>query len=129
MLTKSEKSKCWDGVCGLLNTDSNPPPPPGVVIMEDGRAMFLGGGVDGGCIRALDVGLAGDGDVARNRSRSAPSSPDLPFRSLLRRPRLPWFRGGGVRGGDECILKECIGNASSSSSEGAAKFVLRRSSA
>lgn len=109
---------------GLLNTESNPPPPPGVVIMDEGSAIFLGGGVDGGCIRALDVGLAGDGEVARNRSRSAPSSPDLPFLSLLRRPRLPRFRGGGVRGGEEWILKECVGSTSSSSSEGAAKLVL-----
>lgn len=104
MLTKSEKSKCCEGVCGLLKTERRPlpvPPPPGVVIMEEGRAMFLGGGVEGGCIRDLLVGLAGEGEVARNRRRSAPSSPDLPFRSLLRRPILPLFRGGGVRGGEE----------------------------
>jgi hypothetical protein len=124
MLTKSEKSNCCEGVCGFPYTDNIPPPPPGVVIMEDGRAMFLGGGVDGGCMRALAAGLAGDGEVARKRRRSAPSSPDLPFLSLLRLPRLPRFRtGGGVLGGDDRMLNECVGSASSSSSEAAAKLV------
>src|ERR1700709_2958816 len=96
--------------------------------MDEGKAIFLGGGVDGGCIRALPVGFAGEGDVARKRSRSAPSSPDLPVLPLLCRPKLPRFRtGGGVRGGDDRMLNECVGRASSSSSEGAAKFVDWRS--
>ena len=62
-MTKSAKSKFCDGVLGKF--ERNPlPPPPGVVIMDDGKARDLGGGVDGGCI--LDrVGFAGDGDVAR----------------------------------------------------------------
>jgi hypothetical protein len=65
-------------------------------------SLFFGGGVDGGCMRALADGLAGDGDVARNSSRSAPSSPDLPFLSLIRLPTLPLLRtGGGVRGADD----------------------------
>lgn len=123
ILTKSEKSKFCDGVCGAPNTDSSPEPPPGVVIIDEGRAIFLGGGVDGGCMRALEAGFAGDGEVARKRRRSAPSSPDLPFLSLPLRPRLPRLRaGGGVRGGEECMLKEWVGRASSSSSDTAAKL-------
>jgi hypothetical protein len=85
--------------------------------------MFFGGGVDGGWMRARDAGLAGEGDVARYRSRSAPSSPDLPALSLPLRPKLPRLRpGGGVRGGEDRRLKEWVGRASSSSSDGAAKL-------
>lgn len=65
MFTKSEKSKPWDGVLGPPNTDKRPLPPPGVFIMDEGKSSFLGGGVEGGCIPALDVGFAGDGEVAR----------------------------------------------------------------
>jgi len=92
--------------------------------MEEGSAIFFGGGVDGGCMRDLG-GFAGDGDVARKSSKSAPSSPDFPFLlSFERRPRLPLLRFDvGVRGGDDWILNECAGKASSSSSEGAAKLV------
>lgn len=109
MLTKSAKSNPCEGVCGPLKADSRPPPPPGVVIMEDGRArsLFLGGGVDGGCIRVLADRFVGEGDVARNSSKSAPSSPDLPFLSLMRRLKLPLLRTeGGVRGADDGMLKE-----------------------
>jgi len=89
--------------------------------MDEGSAMFFGGGVEGGCIRDLAVGFAGEGEVARKRSRSAPSSPDFPVLSLLQRPKLPRLRtGGGVRGGDDRMLNECAGRASSSSSEAAA---------
>jgi hypothetical protein len=123
ILTKSEKSKFCDGVWGAPNTDSSPEPPPGVVIMDEGRAIFLGGGVDGGCMRAREAGFAGEGEVARNRSRSAPSSPDLPFFSLAVRLRLLRLRtGGGVRGGEDRMLKEWVGRASSSSSDAAAKL-------
>jgi len=99
ILTKSAKSKFCPGVCGPPNTEG--------VIIEEGSAMFFGGGVDGGCMRDLG-GFAGDGDVARNSSRSAPSSPDFPFLlSLERRPKLPLLRFDvGVRGGDEWMLKE-----------------------
>jgi hypothetical protein len=83
IFTKSEKSKFCEGVCGAPKTESNPPPAPGVVIIEEGKAIVFGGGVDGGCMRAREVGFAGDGDVARNKRRSAPSSPDFPFFSLL----------------------------------------------
>lgn len=108
ILTKSEKSKFWDGVWGAPKTDSSPaPPPPGVVIIEEGKAIFFGGGVDGGCMRAREAGFAGEGEVARYSSRSAPSSPDLPFLSLPLRLRLPRLRiGGGVRGGEDRRLKE-----------------------
>jgi hypothetical protein len=72
-------------------------------------------------MRAREAGFAGEGDVARNRSRSAPSSPDLPFLSLPMRPRPPRLRtGGGVRGGEDRRLKEWVGRASSSSSDAAA---------
>ena len=117
MLTKSLKSKFWDGVFGPPNTERRFVPPLGVVIIDDGSGEDFGGGVDGGCI--LDrVVTAGEGEVARYNRRSAPSS-DLPaFFSLLRRPRLDLLRtGGGVLGGDDRISKECVGNRPSSSSE------------
>ena len=96
--------------------------------MDDGSAsLFFGGGVEGGSIRFLG-GFAGDGDAARYRSRSAPSSPDLASCEVafslgfLRRVRLLI---GGVRGGDTRMLlatwKEWVGR-SSSSSEVAAWF-------
>lgn len=57
MLTKSAKLN-WPGVLK--------PPIPGVDIMEEGRAWFLEGGVEGAYIwDALRPGFAGDGDVAR----------------------------------------------------------------
>ncbi len=96
--------------------------------MEEGNASIFGGGVEGGCIRAREVGFAGDGEVARYSSRSAPSSPDLPFFSLLRRPASARLRvGEGVRGGDDRILNEWAGRVISSSSEPAAKFSDRSS--
>ena len=67
---------------GLPKPDMSPLPPPGVTIIDEGSAGLRGGGVDGGWIRALMAGFAGDGDVARYRSRSAPSS-DLPLFFLL----------------------------------------------
>lgn len=71
----------------------------------------MDGGVPGGL--ALDVkrreeGCAGDGEVARNNSRSAPSSP------LVGRRRKA---EGGVDGGEEFIcrvLSYCGGNGESS---------------
>ncbi|KAI4120509.1 MAG: hypothetical protein LQ347_007083, partial [Umbilicaria vellea] len=62
-LTKSAKLNCWPGV---LKPAMNPPPVPGVVIMDEGSARWLEGGVEGGKIRAwLLLGLAGEGEVAR----------------------------------------------------------------
>jgi hypothetical protein len=60
------------------------------------RAMD--GGVPGGPaleVKRLDEGWAGEGDVARNSRRSAPSSP-LPEMGRRRNA------DGGVEGGDEC---------------------------
>lgn len=60
IFTKSDMSKGWPGVVG------NRFPPPGVVIMEDGRARsFFGGGVEGGSMRVLVDGTAGEGLAAR----------------------------------------------------------------
>jgi len=87
--------------------------------MEDGNARFLEGGVEGTKIRDdFAARLAGDGDVARYRRRSAPSSPAaLPL--LWRAARLR--EGGGVLGGEErkveAIENECDGRSWSSSSE------------
>lgn len=72
--------------------------------MDDGSAAALEGGVDGAKILDdFEPALAGDGDVARYKRRSAPSSPA----ALL----LCWrcergLVGGGVRGGDEWNLEE-----------------------
>ena len=54
------------------------------------------GGVPGGAFDAnlRDEGCAGDGEVARNKSRSAPSSPVVGRRRNAE---------GGVDGGDELI--------------------------
>lgn len=133
MLTKSAKSKGWPGVAG------NRLPPPGVVIIDDGRASFFCGGVDGGSMvrNLLDL-TAGDGDAARYSNRSAPSSPDLvalgPALASGRRPSRPRLRIGGVLGGDDRMWlwstwKECAGKRSSSSSELEAKLGEARSSA
>lgn len=121
ILTKSEKSKGCPGVLG------NRLPPPGVVIIEDGSARsFRGGGVDGGSIPVLDVDMAGEGEVAKYMSKSAPSSGfpfDAPRASLPRRMLMLRLRIGGVRGGDDwSTWKECKGSRPSSSSAGAAKL-------
>lgn len=68
IFTKSAKSKFCEGVLGAPNPDENilgVPKAPGVFIMDDGKAMFFGGGVEGGCMRRLAVGLAGEGEVAK----------------------------------------------------------------
>lgn len=123
MLTKSERSKGCPGVVGKRL------PPPGVIIMDEGRARsFFDGGVEGGSMRVRPEGKAGDGDAARYRRRSAPSSPDLlpvVVAILLGRRFRFLLRIGGVRGGDDRLAstrKECMPRISSSSSEGAAKF-------
>ena len=52
--------------------------PPGVFIMLDGSGVLFGGGVDGAACEVrgvrLPFGTAGDGEAARNISRSAPES-------------------------------------------------------
>lgn len=110
MLTKSAKLNCWPGVLK--------PVIPGVPIIEEGRAWSLGGGVEGGNIRdEFAPGFAGEGDVARNRSKSA-SPAALTLRWRAARLRV----GGGVRGGEEwnteeSIRKDCEGRSLLSSSE------------
>ena len=124
ILTKSAKSNPCPGVLGKRL------PPPGVVIMDDGSSyLFFAGGVDGGSIRVLFDLTAGEGEAARYKSRSAPSSPVFPPllapSSLLRldgneRPDI-----GGVRGGEDRTVgtwNECAGKRSSSSSSGAVKL-------
>lgn len=89
--------------------------------MDDGSATMLGGGVDGAKI--LDdrgPALAGEGDVARYKSKSAPSSPAA---LCLRERNGRSLVGGGVRGGEEWNfeefkLKECSGRRGSSSDMG-----------
>lgn len=76
--------------------------------------------MEGAKVRAdLVPGAAGEGDVARYRSKSAPSSPAaLPFRWRAARLRV----GGGVRGGEErkdddkSMRKECFDRSVSPSS-------------
>lgn len=133
MLTNSAKSKPCPGVLG------NRLPPPGVVICDDGSVMSrptLEGGVDGGSILVLVEGTAGDGEAARYKRRSAPSSPDFAGPepaglSLMRRLGIGRLRIGGVVGGDErkLVLNDCVGKRSSSSSELAAKLGETSSSA
>jgi hypothetical protein len=90
-------------------------PPPGVDIIDDGRGVDLGGGVEGGwMVRGVRLmfGTAGEGEAARNRSRSAPESSPLrlvlPFANgLLRRRAERAISGEGVRGmrgGDDFML-------------------------
>lgn len=113
MFTKSAKLNCWPGVLNpAMKLPPPPPPPPGVDIMDDGRAAVLDGGVDGAKIRDdFGAALAGEGDVAKYNSKSAPSSPAA---WLLRGRNERGLVGGGVRGGDEWNLeefrlKECSG--------------------
>jgi hypothetical protein len=97
-LQKSAKLNAWPGVLKPLNRLWLPP---GVLIIDDGSGAGFDGGVDGAMARfdAPFIAAAGDGEVARYSSRSAPSSPAAP--SFLLRCRRPRGRlGGGVRGGD-----------------------------
>jgi hypothetical protein len=91
-------------------------PPPGVLSIDDGSGVFAGGGVDGGFM-ALPrppflPGLAGDGDVAKNMSRSASSLRVAAVfaKGLLRRRAERATSGLGVlgimRGGEERIWRE-----------------------
>lgn len=98
-------------------------PPPGVPMTDEGRAACCEGGVEGGgSLEVLASRLAGEGELARKRRRSAPSSPRIGLPPFWLRVVLVRF-GGGVRGGEEPIIdevnwKECIGRSLSSSSEG-----------
>lgn len=97
-LTKSAKLNCWLGVPKLANT-----PPLGVGV-KDGKAAYWLGGVDGGRSRdcALLLTLAGVGELAKYRRRSAPSSFSWYLSFLGRRAG----RRGGVRGGEELTMDE-----------------------
>ena len=64
----------------------------------------IDGGVPGGAaleVNRLEEGCAGDGDVARNKSRSAPSSP-VP--EIGRRRNAD----GCVEGGDEFMERDAL---------------------
>jgi len=108
MLRNSAKLRFAVGVC-RAKPGYGAPPPPGVPIIEDGRGVDLGGGVEGASMRGFDD--AGPGDVARYMRRLASSSPFLPSRAapaalkpLCRRRADRATPGGGVRGargGDE----------------------------
>lgn len=54
MLTNSAKLKFADGVLSPKPEKGAPMPPPGVVIMDEGRGVDFGGGVEGGKTR-VDV--------------------------------------------------------------------------
>lgn len=122
-VTKSPKLKVVPGVLGP-NPRKPLPVVPGV-ICDEGSGVDLQGGVEGGWMTVLarDAFTAGDGEVARYMSRSAPSSPVLGVRD-----QETWFiflkclSGGGVRGGEDVIrvvllmLKLVMGRSASSSS-------------
>jgi hypothetical protein len=73
MLRNSAKFRLADGV---LRPKPWNGPPPGVDIMEDGRGVDLGGGVEGASMRGLDdPGRAGEGEVAKYMSKLASSWP------------------------------------------------------
>jgi hypothetical protein len=76
IFTKSAKLNPVDGVFGPPKP-AKKAPPLGVVIMDEGKAAVREGGVEGGYSCAFMAGLAGDGEVARKSSKSAPSSPVL----------------------------------------------------
>jgi len=97
-LQKSAKLKLLDGVFGAR---PKRPVPPGVFINAEGRGVFFEGGVEGKGASLVTVLLAGVGVVARNMSKSAPSSPVLGVRDHEMFASLLIIRrcGGGVRGG------------------------------
>lgn len=121
--TKSAKLKLV--VPGVFGPKPRKPAPlmPGVMC-DDGNGVDLHGGVDGGWTTVLVCCIfAVDGDVARWRSKSAPSSPVFGVRDhetlctfFIRRS------GGGVCGGDEVMRVEALmvklwtGRSASSSS-------------
>jgi hypothetical protein len=103
--------------------------------MEEGRGVFCCGGVEGGFgareevggpgVRGLRDGTAGDGEAARNISRSAASSllrEDVALNGL-ERSRAERATSGegvrGIRGGEERICRDMAdkGRSESSSSE------------
>lgn len=112
-------------VPGVFGPKPRKPAPlmPGVMC-DDGNGVDLHGGVDGGWTTVLVCCIfAVDGDVARWRSKSAPSSPVFGVRDhetlctfFIRRS------GGGVCGGDEVMRVEALmvklwtGRSASSSS-------------
>lgn len=130
MFRNSAKLRLADGVA-IPKPAKGAPPPPGVDIMDDGRGVDFGGGVEGARMRGLAVpACAGEGEVARYIRRLASSCPVGPSRAAVVKPF--WRRraeratpGGGVRGargGDGRMCeplnwKEVIGKSSSSSSE------------
>jgi hypothetical protein len=131
MFRNSAKLRFADGVL-RPKPGNGAPPPPGVDIIEEGRGVDLGGGVDGAGISVLDdPPRAGEGEVAKCMSRLASASPLCPSRvapvtvkPLCRRRAERATAGGGVRGarggGEDrtCelfIWKEVMGRSSSSS--------------
>ena len=126
-LTKSAKLKPAHGV---LRSKPRKARPPGVDIMDEGSGVCFVGRVEGGNIGVLVTRIAGDGEAARKRRRSAPSFPPFVWedwgelsKALLRRRAERARSGGGVRGGEEDIWgsedswKEWSGRSWSSSSD------------
>ena len=84
--------------------------PPGVESIDEGSGVFCCGGVDGGLgafeldgpgVRGLRDGTAGEGEAARNMSKSAASSllrDEFAANGLERRRAERAISGEGVRG-------------------------------
>lgn len=105
-MTKSAKLKPVPGV--WRRSKPREARPPGVDIMDEGRGVCFEGGVEGGNIGVLVTRIAGEGEAARKRRRSAPSLPPVVWedwgelsKGLLRRRAERARAGDGVRGGED----------------------------
>jgi len=117
MLRKAENSNpAVPGVMGWKLAQTAP----GVDIMDEGSCVVFASGVEGKV--TLLACTAGEGDCARNSSRSAPSLP-ASIESCVR--RCDGRDGEGVRGGED--LKCGIGTAERFGGAGARKMGRGRS--
>lgn len=144
MFRNSAKLRLAEGV--VRPNPGKGPPPPGVPIMDDGRGVALGGGVEGAWIGGFDnPARTGVGEVARYMRRLVSPSAVFPSRAAPAAVNPRWRRraeratsGGGVRGalgGEEWKLglpmakdlprvNEVMGRSSSSSSDSRGEWPL-----